>query len=89
MFKYESIVEEVKVEVSLPSFQVIDLAHANGLVDSGSQQHWIDACYGVSSCYSCSHTTGCVGCTNSFHTLGSGDGDEPITKADLLQAITG
>jgi hypothetical protein len=95
MFKYESVVEEVKAEVSAPSFQVIDLANANGLVNPEAQQHWVDACTWGTSCGGCSATgtctggSSCVGCSNSFNNPGYGSAEEPITEKDLLKAIMG
>ncbi len=91
MFKYESVVEEVKAETSAPAFQVIDLANANGLINPETQQHWIDACTWGTSCGGCSNTgtctggSSCVGCSNTMQY----SANENISEKDLLQAIMG
>ncbi len=89
MFKYESVVEEVKAEVGVPLFQVIDLANANGLVNPEAQQHWVDPCTWGTSCGGCSDTVWCYFCTNTIKNPLASGAEEPITEKDLLRAIMG
>lgn len=96
MFKHDAVVEEIRSEVSTPSFEVIDLANPRDLLHNEGEKActWGTGCFGCSHCSHCSNsgcscqgcTDTCGSCTNTFRNSSESDVGT-ISAQDLSLAV--